>query len=176
MFDKIGLDALKHRDRSIPAAGPRNMSALADNPELVYGANIQVGDSFRLEGEVITIERLFSNPETGLTEVDYHLEGRRIRTSCENPAAMGAEKKAVRTLTDSKIESAAPMPSKLLQFFVKKGDKVAPGQKVAEIEAMKMTQIITAPASDTDWIVDEVLGRADEEVEKDQVLVTFKPR
>ncbi len=43
----------------------------------------------------------------------------------------------------------APMPGKLLSFAVKAGDKVARGQPLAVMEAMKMEHTIAAPADGT---------------------------
>jgi 3-methylcrotonyl-CoA carboxylase alpha subunit len=40
----------------------------------------------------------------------------------------------------------APMPGKLVSFAVKAGDKVAKGQALAVMDAMKMEHTITAPA------------------------------
>ena len=48
----------------------------------------------------------------------------------------------------------APMPGKVVSFAVKAGDKVAKGQPLAVMEAMKMEHTIAAPA---DGLVAELL-------------------
>ena len=48
----------------------------------------------------------------------------------------------------------APMPGKVVSFFVKSGDKVSKGQILAVMEAMKMEHTIAAPA---DGVVQELL-------------------
>src|SRR5205085_11525703 len=48
----------------------------------------------------------------------------------------------------------APMPGKVISFTVKAGDKVAKGQALAVMEAMKMEHTIAAPA---DGVVAELL-------------------
>ncbi len=48
----------------------------------------------------------------------------------------------------------APMPGKVVSFGVKAGDKVAKGQSLAVMEAMKMEHTIAAPA---DGVVEELL-------------------
>ncbi|OOG43932.1 acetyl/propionyl/methylcrotonyl-CoA carboxylase subunit alpha [Polaromonas sp. A23] len=48
----------------------------------------------------------------------------------------------------------APMPGKVVSFAVKAGDKVAKGQALAVMEAMKMEHTIAAPA---DGVVQEIL-------------------
>jgi 3-methylcrotonyl-CoA carboxylase alpha subunit len=49
---------------------------------------------------------------------------------------------------------SAPMPGKVVSFAVKPGDKVAKGQVLAVMEAMKMEHTIAAPA---DGVVTELL-------------------
>jgi 3-methylcrotonyl-CoA carboxylase alpha subunit len=49
---------------------------------------------------------------------------------------------------------SAPMPGKIIDFLVKAGEKVAQGQALAVMEAMKMEHTIAAPA---DGVVDELL-------------------
>ncbi len=49
---------------------------------------------------------------------------------------------------------SAPMPGKVVSFGVKAGDKVAKGQPLAVMEAMKMEHTIAAPA---DGVVEELL-------------------
>jgi 3-methylcrotonyl-CoA carboxylase alpha subunit len=49
---------------------------------------------------------------------------------------------------------SAPMPGKIIDFLVKPGEKVAKGQALAVMEAMKMEHTIAAPA---DGLVAELL-------------------
>ncbi len=65
----------------------------------------------------------------------------------------------------------APMPGKVVSFDVKAGDKVAKGQRVAVMEAMKMEHAITAPA---DGVVGELLYAAGEQVAEGAALLTLK--
>ena len=177
MFDKIGLAALQHRDHSKLAAGPRDMTVMMDDPAFVYGPTKKTGDSFMLEGKKITILKIQPNPDTGMMDIDFDLQGHIISTSGINPNAQEtAATKQVRLLKDPKTESAAPMVSKLLMFAVKPGDKVKPGQTVAKVEAMKMEQQVRAPGDggEDDLIVDSLHGAANDFVEKEQVLVTYR--
>lgn len=176
MFDKIGLTALQHRDHSKLAQGPRNMSVI-DDPAFVYSPTKKVGDVFMLEGKKITILKIQPNPDTGMIDIDFDLQGHIISSSGINPNAQdtAAASKQVRKLKDAKTESAAPMVSKLVMFKVKPGDKVKPGQTVATVEAMKMEQQVRAPeGGEEDLIVETVLGEANDFVDKEQVLVTFR--
>ena len=62
----------------------------------------------------------------------------------------------------------APMPGKVISFAVKAGDKVAKGQPLAVMEAMKMEHTIAAPADGT---VQELLyGPGDQVAEGAELL------
>jgi 3-methylcrotonyl-CoA carboxylase alpha subunit len=62
----------------------------------------------------------------------------------------------------------APMPGKVVSFAVKAGDKVAKGQPLAVMEAMKMEHTIAAPADGT---VEELMFAPGEQVaEGDELL------
>ena len=64
----------------------------------------------------------------------------------------------------------APMPGKLVSVFVKIGDRVAKGQALAVMEAMKMEHTITAPA---DGMVAEVLYAPGDQVAEGAPLLTL---
>ncbi|MCJ0761748.1 acetyl-CoA carboxylase biotin carboxylase subunit [Variovorax terrae] len=72
---------------------------------------------------------------------------------------------------DSHVEAGrltAPMPGKVVSFSVKAGDKVAKGQALAVMEAMKMEHTIAAPA---DGVVQELLyAPGDQVVEGAELL------
>ncbi|MEW5011917.1 MAG: biotin/lipoyl-containing protein, partial [Cycloclasticus sp.] len=65
----------------------------------------------------------------------------------------------------------APMPGKLLKVLVASGDTVTEGQPLAIIEAMKMEHTLSAPF---DGEVDQVFYAAEDFVEADATLITFK--
>jgi len=69
-------------------------------------------------------------------------------------------------LHDGEIE--APMPGKVTAVDVKKGARVAKGQRLLTLEAMKMEHALTAPF---DGIVTELDARAGVQVTEGQVLV-----
>ncbi|NCD70400.1 acetyl-CoA carboxylase biotin carboxyl carrier protein subunit [Mucilaginibacter agri] len=64
----------------------------------------------------------------------------------------------------------APMPGLVLKVFVKDGDTLQKGDSLFVLEAMKMENIIKAPADAT---VKSVKIAAGDKVEKGQVLITF---
>ena len=65
----------------------------------------------------------------------------------------------------------APMPGKVVSFAVKAGDKVAKGQPLAVMEAMKMEHTISAPA---DGEVVELLFAPGDQVQDGDELLTLK--
>jgi len=64
----------------------------------------------------------------------------------------------------------APMPGMVLKVFAKEGDVVQKGENLFVLEAMKMENIIKAPA---DVTVKAVKIKPGDKVEKGQVLITF---
>jgi 3-methylcrotonyl-CoA carboxylase alpha subunit len=71
---------------------------------------------------------------------------------------------------DGEIE--APMPGKVTSVEVKKGDKVAKGQRLLTLEAMKMEHGLTAPFDGT---VAELAAKPGVQVSEGQLLVKVEP-
>jgi biotin carboxyl carrier protein len=69
---------------------------------------------------------------------------------------------------DGKIIS--PMPGKVIQIKVEKGDKVIKGQTLLVVEAMKMENYITAPA---DGVVEEINVKVGEMVNSSVSLISL---
>ena len=64
----------------------------------------------------------------------------------------------------------APMPGMVLSVLVSEGDEVKKGDNILILEAMKMENIIKAPA---DVTVKAIKVKASNKVEKNQVLILF---
>lgn len=74
-------------------------------------------------------------------------------------------------LQSNKIaELKAPMPGLVLSILVKEGDAVAKGDNLFVLEAMKMENIIKAPA---DVLIKSIKIKPADKVEKNQVLILF---
>lgn len=69
------------------------------------------------------------------------------------------------------LELKAPMPGMVLNVFVKVGDKVLQGESLLTLEAMKMENIIKAPA---DVVIKRVDVSASDKVERNQLLISFE--
>ena len=81
------------------------------------------------------------------------------------------EKMGLSNLNSPKIgELKAPMPGLVLRIFVKEGDGVSKGDNLLILEAMKMENIIKAPA---DAVVKTVKIIPGDKVEKAQILLLF---
>jgi biotin carboxyl carrier protein len=64
----------------------------------------------------------------------------------------------------------APMPGMVLKVFVQEGDTLQKGDNLFVLEAMKMENIIKAPAG---VVVKSIKIKPGDKVEKGQVLITF---
>ena len=81
------------------------------------------------------------------------------------------DKMGLSNLNNAKIgELKAPMPGLVLRVFVMEGDTVSKGDNLLILEAMKMENIIKAPA---DAIVKTVKIKPGDKVEKSQILLLF---
>lgn len=75
-------------------------------------------------------------------------------------------------LASNKVaEIKAPMPGLVLKVLVEAGAEVKKGDNLLILEAMKMENILK---STTDGVVNKVLVRQGDKVEKNQILVQFK--
>lgn len=76
------------------------------------------------------------------------------------------------TLNKVKIaELKAPMPGLVLRVMVSEGDQVMKGENLLVLEAMKMENIIKAPA---DVKIKSIKVKASDKVEKNQVMIFFE--
>jgi biotin carboxyl carrier protein len=64
----------------------------------------------------------------------------------------------------------APMPGNILEVLVSEGDKVAKGDPIVILEAMKMENVIKAPTDVTIKKINVLIG---DNVKKNQTLIEF---
>ncbi len=82
------------------------------------------------------------------------------------------EQMGLNDLNSSKISDLkAPMPGLVLKVFVAEGDEVKKGDNLFVLEAMKMENIIKAPA---DAVIKTIKIKPADKVEKGQLLILFK--
>jgi biotin carboxyl carrier protein len=81
------------------------------------------------------------------------------------------DKLGLSSLNSAKVsEVKAPMPGLVLKVFVSEGSEVKRGDNLFILEAMKMENIIKAPA---DVVVKTIKIKPGDKVEKGQVLIVF---
>ena len=83
------------------------------------------------------------------------------------PAAKTAEPPKPASLEKGEVAIIAPMPGMIIDYKVKEGEKVKSGDVVLILEAMKMENSLTAPASGT---VKKITFKAGSSVSKDDPL------
>lgn len=88
------------------------------------------------------------------------------------PGTAGARRSAAgAAVVDGILSIAAPMPGEVVKITVEEGQKVAAGQVVAIVEAMKMEHEL---ATTVDGVVNAVHAGAGDQVDNAQVLVEIK--
>jgi len=86
------------------------------------------------------------------------------------PAAKSAAAPAAEALGAGEVPLRAPMPGMIISYSVKVGDKVNTGDPVCILEAMKMQNSLTAPASGTIKAINFESGAS---VAKDAILLVI---
>jgi acetyl-CoA carboxylase biotin carboxyl carrier protein len=127
--------------------------------------------------------------ETGLSEIEFESEGRRIRVNSGQiattlhqsavaapapapaPAPAKTEGPAAGALTSPMVGTAYMAPEPGAASFVKVGDRVNKGQTVLIIEAMKVMNPILAPAG---GVVKEILVDDGQPVEFGEALMIIQ--
>ena len=94
------------------------------------------------------------------------MQGKTWRFTAPQPRGTGTS----HGVHDGEIE--APMPGRVTAVEVKKGDKVAKGQRLLTLEAMKMEHALTAPFDGT---VAELSATTGQQVTEGQLLVKVEP-
>jgi 3-methylcrotonyl-CoA carboxylase alpha subunit len=138
-------------------------------------------DGFRLGARTPPKLEFVVDGKRELVEVnDAPFEGTAIRLSSGAIAVMeGGETYVVQPYDPFAAADAAgeatdrivtPMPGKVIQIFVKAGDKVTRGQALAVLEAMKMEHTLSAPADET---VESVGVSAGDQVAEGTIVIRF---
>jgi 3-methylcrotonyl-CoA carboxylase alpha subunit len=180
----LGIARLLRRDHQQAATG--------DDDELADASPWAASDGFQFTGTRSLTLPIVVDGEAKDATVTYGKDGVKVSVDGEAPAAdakafvSNGEVYVVRSGRQTRIRlqdfSAAvaqstggdgtvraPMHGKLLGLFVRVGDPVAPGQRLAVIEAMKMEHTLRAPIA---GIVTEVaVGEGTQVVEAAKILV-----
>lgn len=104
------------------------------------------GKSYDVSVEEIRNESVASNKVLS-TAVNNVISNQAVNTKASAPVAKPAATQKAPAIDENAISVKATMPGTILSFNVAIGDKVTEGQVVAVLEAMKMENELTAPAS-----------------------------
>jgi len=134
------------------------------------------GNSY--EVEVLGFEDNIAKMEVNgtLYDVEVQKELKMTKTPtlvrAEPPKPTRKESKIPRTLSQTtNIAIRAPLPGTIITVLVKPGDKVAMGQKLLTMEAMKMENNVL---SEKDGVVRDVLVKPGQTVAQNDVLVEIE--
>ncbi|MBT8630778.1 acetyl-CoA carboxylase biotin carboxylase subunit [Polynucleobacter paneuropaeus] len=106
--------------------------------------------------------------------VKYHLVLDGAQYDCMVLSPLGAElqrRMPVKLPPDTSKLVLSPMPGLLTKIFVKAGESVTAGQKLAAIEAMKMENTLSAVQ---DGIISEICTKEGDSLTVDQLIIRFQ--
>jgi biotin carboxyl carrier protein len=151
--DKNGEDIMVNGDKVQP-----------DIRQLNYSAWHIINKLQSYNTEVISFNNLEKTAEIKVNNTIYHV-------TAKDQFDILLDKLGLSSLNATKIsEIKAPMPGMVLKVFVKEGMEIKKGDNLFILEAMKMENIIKAPA---DVFVKTVKIKPGDKVEKGQILMLF---
>lgn len=173
--EKVAADPSLKREEAIVAQPITGDTILAPLPGRVIELKVKVGDTITVGQEVAVLEAMkmensITSDYAGKVKQILVKEGDTVQAEgiiieVENSKAQAGAAKRM-PVTGKTI--VAPLPGRVIEFKVKVGDKVALGQEVAILEAMKMENSIT---SDYAGYVKQILVAEGDTVQADGVLI-----
>jgi biotin carboxyl carrier protein len=111
------------------------------------------------------------NLDTAAKSAEIKVNGNTYHVSAKDQFDLLLDQLGMSSANNTKIsEIKAPMPGLVLKVFVKEGDEVQKGDNLFILEAMKMENIIKAPAYVS---IKTIRMKPGDKVEKGQVLMLF---
>jgi pyruvate carboxylase len=167
MYPKVFLDYVKTQDRYGPAG-------VLPTPVYFYG--LTQGQEIFAEierGKTMVISYLgrAETNEKGQVRVFFDLNGQPRTITVPDRLKVGEVRTRPKTLQGDAKQVGAPMSGVISGLQVRVGDKVAAGDVLLSIEAMKMETAIHAEA---DGVVAEVTVRLGDQIDAKDVLVRFE--
>jgi biotin carboxyl carrier protein len=151
-------------------ADKRKKTIVIDNKEIPMD---MIGDSgsyhLLVDGRGYDIRHLGRDAETGHILLD--INGRQYSVKLETAEDILLKKMGMDVSASAKPkELKAPMPGLVLDIIVSEGDQVKKGDPLLILEAMKMENVIKAPA---DAVIARIPAQKGKPVEKNQLLINF---
>lgn len=130
------------------------------------------------EGNALVIQFKEKIMRAELIRIDHvhkaytlQVDGRHLEFKLETELDMLVRKMGMERSGSLKVDQiVSPMPGLVLDVLVSEGDHVSEGTPVLILEAMKMENVIKAPA---DVVIDKILVKKGNSVDKKSVLITF---
>lgn len=163
---------VKTDDKEWRIASDAASGKLLVNDSPVASASEEVTDRYRritLNGNVYHI--LLEGFDKTAKTVTLRVNGERKVYSVQDRSDELLKKFGIQSFPVPKVnELKSPMPGLVLQILVKEGDVLAKGDPIVVLEAMKMENVLKAPAEVT---VKSIVCEPGKAVEKNAVLVRF---
>ncbi len=173
---KVAADPALAADKKQAAQPITGDTVVAPLPGRVIEIKVKVGDKIAVGQEVVVLEAMkmensITSDFAGVVKQILVSEGDAVQAdsilieveSAKSSSAAAAPRAAVTGKT-----VAAPLPGRVIEIKVKVGDKVAMGQEIIILEAMKMENSIT---SDFAGYVKQIFVAEGDSVQADAVLV-----
>ena len=175
---EAGTGALVAREvnRLAGAADPNDPWSRSDGFQLMGARELIV--PIEVDGEAVNVTMRWPETKADMAAGDDRLimvpaddavfvvrEGRQVRIALRNPFAFDPEH------ADDAGTIRAPMHGRLVAVFVKPGDRVEKGQRLAIVEAMKMEHLLIAPFES---VVAEVSAEPGAQVVQGARLIAFE--
>jgi pyruvate carboxylase len=168
MYPKVFRDFVEHRK----AFG--DISNLP-TPAFFYGLREREEISVDLEAGKTLVIRLQGSAEVeeeGIAKLFYELNGQPRMVRVPVAGATGAKAEHAKADESNPAHIGAPMPGMVVRVAVQKGSRVAKGEPLLALEAMKMEAIVAAPR---EGIVKDILVLAGVSVKAKDLLMVIEP-
>ena len=155
-----------------------NFELAKSGDELLINGEAVAADIMQLNGSAYSIINQFKSYNVEVIDFDSATKTAQIKVNNNIYTVTGKDqfdllldKMGLSSLNAVKVsEIKAPMPGMVLKIFVDTGMEVLKGDNLFVLEAMKMENIIKAPA---DVVVKAIKIKPGDKVEKGQVLMLF---
>ena len=143
-------------------------------PAFFYGFKPDEEISVNIEeGKTLIIKLINVGPvdKEGKRVVNFELNGMARSATIQDKSVKAEKPPRVQADPNDPLQVAAPIPGMITSLAVSVGGKVAKGDKLVTLEAMKMYTTINAPS---DGVVDEIHAQVGDAVESKDLLVKLR--
>lgn len=122
-----------------------------------------------LSGDRVYVAELSSSGSSGASYTVV-IKGHTVQVDIKTPLELRLEQMGMNETTSRATHIVSPMPGLITDVKVSAGDEVGPGTALLVLEAMKMENVLQAPAQAT---ITAIKVKKGDRVEKGQILVEF---